>query len=78
MHEAKTHLSRIVKEVAEDGEAYVISKAGKPMVRLVPVEEEKTPRKPGALKGKIWVSPDFDEEIPELTKLFEEGPIFPE
>jgi prevent-host-death family protein len=65
MHEAKTHLSRIVKEVAE-GEDVVISRSGTPVVRLVPVEEAKRPRKPGSMKGKVWISPDFDEEMPEI------------
>ena len=78
IHEAKTHLSRIVKEVAEGGEAYVINKAGKPMVRLVPVEEKKTPRKPGAWKGKIWMSPDFDKADEEIAEMFESSSVFPE
>jgi prevent-host-death family protein len=51
IHEAKTHLSRLVDEAAK-GEAFVIAKAGKPMVRVVPLEEEpkKKPRA-GLLEG---------------------------
>lgn len=63
MHEAKTHLSRLVERVAE-GEEVVIGKAGKPVAKLVPYRSERRPRKPGALKGRIWVAKDFDE-LPE-------------
>jgi prevent-host-death family protein len=77
MHEAKTHLSRIVKEVAE-GEEVVISRSGKPVARLVPMEIEEKARTPGSLKGKIWISPDFDDELPDVIDGFEESRIQPE
>lgn len=77
MHEAKTHLSRIVKEVAE-GEEVVISLAGTPMARLVPLATKSSPRTPGSLKGKIWIAPDFDDELPEVTVGFGESPVDPE
>jgi prevent-host-death family protein len=64
MHEAKTQLSRLVDE-AVGGEEIVIAKAGKPLVRLVPVSEERLPREPGALRGQIWIADDFDEPLPE-------------
>ncbi|MBA2438359.1 MAG: type II toxin-antitoxin system Phd/YefM family antitoxin [Acidimicrobiia bacterium] len=60
MHEAKTHLSRLVARAAA-GEDIVIGKAGKPVARLVPYSERTEPRKPGGLKGKIWIADDFDE-----------------
>lgn len=64
IHEAKTHLSRLLEAVAK-GEEVVIAKAGKPMARLVPLEgEEKPKRQFGRLKGKIWVSDDFDDPLP--------------
>nr|WP_285229844.1 type II toxin-antitoxin system prevent-host-death family antitoxin [Neorhizobium galegae] len=64
IHEAKTHLSRLVEEAA-NGEAFVIAKAGKPMVKVVPLEEApaeepKKKRRIGFLKGQISVPDDFD------------------
>lgn len=65
LYEAKTHLSSLVEEAA-NGEEIVIAKAGKPMARLGPVEAElKRKRKPGRLKGKIWMSDDFAEPLPD-------------
>lgn len=70
IHEAKTHLSRLVEEVA-GGKEIILAKAGKPMARLVPYRVEQKPRRPGGLKGKLWVSPDFDEPLPtEILKGF--------
>ena len=70
LHAAKTHLSRLVDE-AVDGEDIVIAKAGKPMVRLVPVETERRRTGFGVDKGKIWISDDFDAPLPDdLLKLF--------
>jgi len=64
IHEAKTHLSRLVEDAAK-GEGFVIAKAGKPMVKVVPldeapVEEPKKKRRIGFLKGQISVPDDFD------------------
>lgn len=72
IHEAKTHLSRLVARAAA-GEEIVIGKAGKPMAKLVPYSENKEPRKLGAWKGKIWLAPDWDsdEVNEEITRLFE-------
>jgi prevent-host-death family protein len=65
LYEAKTSLSRLVERAAA-GEEIVICKAGKPKARLVALPpERKQPRVPGLWKGKIWVSEDFDEPIPE-------------
>jgi prevent-host-death family protein len=64
IHEAKTHLSRLVQRAA-DGEDIVIAKAGAPMVRLVPYRPEAKPRVPGAWKGKGWIADDFDEPLPD-------------
>ena len=64
IHEAKTHLSRLI-EAAERGEEVIIARSGKPAVRLTPVEGPGKPRIPGALKGRIRVSDDFDAPLPE-------------
>jgi prevent-host-death family protein len=61
LYEAKTQLSALV-ERASRGEEITIAKAGKPMARLVPIGSE--PRQPGALKGRIRVSADFDALLP--------------
>jgi prevent-host-death family protein len=64
IHEAKTHLSRLV-ERAEAGEEIVIARAGKPVAKLVPFRASSVPvRKPGSLKGKIKIKRGFDE-LPE-------------
>ena len=73
MHQAKTSLSRLV-ERALAGEEVVIARNGEPLVRLVPVVKERKPRVPGRLKGKIWISPDFEFTDEEITELFE-GPL---
>jgi prevent-host-death family protein len=63
VHAAKTHLSRLVDEAAA-GQEIVIAKAGRPMVRLVPVSQAKARTGFGALKGKIRASSDFDAPLP--------------
>ena len=67
MHEAKTHLSRLVEEAAA-GEEVVIAKAGTPVARLIPFRERPKARRPGAMRGQIWIAPDFDE-LPEEVAL---------
>ncbi len=68
IHEAKTHLSKLVA-AAEAGEDVVIARAGKPAVRMVPVEKNDEPvpfdfRIPDQCKGQIWESEDcWDGEI---------------
>lgn len=61
VHEAKTHLSRILDRVHQ-GEEIVLAKAGKPYARLVPVRPVKK-RKPGLFKGKVTDA--FFEPLPE-------------
>jgi prevent-host-death family protein len=64
IHEAKTHLSRLIERAAA-GEEIVIARAGKPVVRLIAYEEQKpSKRVPGIWKGKVKMSRDFDE-LPE-------------
>ena len=61
IHEAKTHLSRLVERAAQ-GEAFIIAKAGKPMVKVVPLDAPpaRAPRRFDFLAGKIKVPDDFD------------------
>ena len=61
IHEAKTHLSRLV-ELAAQGEPFVIAKAGKPMVKVVAFQttEDGQQRRIGFLRGNIQVPDDFD------------------
>jgi prevent-host-death family protein len=63
IHEAKTHLSRLVEEVNE-GEEIVIAKAGKPLARLIPFQQRKKARKLGAMAGRFSVPDDFDAPLP--------------
>ena len=69
MHEAKTHLSRLVERV-EAGEEVVISRAGKPVARLVPLGRRQT-RRFGELRGRIHIGDYFDEPLPtEIAAAF--------
>jgi len=72
IHEAKTHLSRIVDEVAAGAEV-IIAKAGKPMARLSPIEVPTKAKKLGQLKGKIKVPSDFNAPLGEDTLARFEG-----
>jgi prevent-host-death family protein len=62
VHEAKTHLSRLLQLVESSGESIVITRSGKPVARLVPLGGE--PRRPGRLKGRIRIGKDFDAPLP--------------
>ena len=70
MHEAKSQLSRLVEQ-ALAGEEIIIAKAGRPMVRLLPVRLDEQPRVPGRLKGRIRLAADFDTTPDELIDGFE-------
>ena len=72
IHEAKTHLSRLVEEAAR-GESFVIAKAGKPMVKVTRLEEEspKPKRRLGFMEGQFSVPDDFDTMMQdEIEKMF--------
>jgi prevent-host-death family protein len=69
VHQAKTQLSKLLDQV-EAGEEVVISRHGKPVAKLSPVEGELPPRQPGTLKGKIWIADNFDEFDEELEEMF--------
>ena len=59
IHEAKTHLSRLIEDVA-NGSELLIAKGGRPMARLVPLGRDDSPRRPGLLKGKLKISEEFE------------------
>lgn len=59
IHEAKTHLSRLVEKAAQ-GESFVIAKAGKPMVKVVALDKPAAPQRLGFLAGEFSVPDDFD------------------
>lgn len=74
VHEAKTHLSRLLERV-EAGEEIVISRAGRPVARLTSYRGLASRRRPGAWRGRVRIAPDFDELPPELAAAFRgEGP----
>lgn len=63
IHEAKTHLSRLVEEAAGGGEV-IIARAGRPVARLVSLERKPMPKKLGLLKGQFRVPANFNEALP--------------
>jgi len=70
IHEAKTHLSRILSEV-EKGEEYIVARAGKAIARLSPIRKPITRTKPGKWKGRVTISSDFDAEDDRVNAMFE-------
>jgi prevent-host-death family protein len=63
IHKAKTELSRLIERACR-GEEIVIARGKKPVVRLVAIEDKQGQRKPGALRGKLKVGPEFFEPLP--------------
>jgi prevent-host-death family protein len=71
IHQAKTHFSRLIEKV-RTGKELTIAKAGKPIAKLVPVTGNKSARRPGVLKGKLKIAPDFDAPLPDkVLRAFE-------
>lgn len=70
VHEAKTHLSRLLAQV-EAGEEVVISRAGRPVARLVPYAERRAARRPGRWAGRVRIAADFDDTPDALLDDFE-------
>lgn len=65
VHEAKTHLSRLLAQVLA-GEEIIINKSGKPVAKLSPLEPKNAPkRRAGLLKGKIRIGTNFDAPLPK-------------
>jgi prevent-host-death family protein len=68
IHEAKSQLSKLI-EAACSGEEVVVAKAGKPLVKLSPIEAPKAKqRQLGRWKGRIWIGDDFDDPLPEFEE----------
>jgi len=75
IHEAKTHLSRLLQRVAA-GEEITIARSGVPVARLSPIEPEKKNRPLGFASGEVWVADDFDAPLPDdLLKAFYGGEL---
>jgi prevent-host-death family protein len=76
IHDAKTQLSRLVERAAR-GEAFIIAKAGKPMVKVVPLNqiESGTASRLGFMAGELTVPDDFDKmNSGEIAGMFTEHP----
>jgi len=69
VHEAKTQLSRLIERV-EAGEEIIISRAGKPVARLIPLRRPTARRRPGAWRGRVVLHDDFDELPEAITRAF--------
>ena len=63
IHKAKTQLSKLIEKACR-GEEIIIARGKHPVVKLVPVTATRGERKPGALKGKIHIGPEFFEPLP--------------
>jgi prevent-host-death family protein len=77
IHEAKTHLSKLLERVAL-GEEVIIAKAGKPVAKLVPINGNKREFKFGSAKGEFVVPENFNDPDPEIEDLFYNSKLFPE
>jgi prevent-host-death family protein len=65
IHEAKTHLSRLLAKVSR-GDEVIIARGGKPIARLVPIQKAKRmDRLLGIDRGRLWIAGDFDASLPE-------------
>ncbi|MBN3835293.1 type II toxin-antitoxin system prevent-host-death family antitoxin [Burkholderia sp. Ac-20344] len=74
MGEAKTSLPQLIDKAVDTGEPFVIAKAGKPLVRVVPIDMPKPGSRIGFMKGQIRVPDDFDSMgCDTISKLFEGG-----
>ena len=76
IHEAKTHLSKLLERVAL-GEEVVIAKAGTPVAKLVPITTRSKKRVLGSAKGDFIVPDDFNDPDPEIERMFYESELFP-
>lgn len=75
LYEAKTNLSSLVDRAAV-GEEIVITKSGRPLARLMPLEDDKTKRIPGQGRGQWGIRRNFDAPLPpELLEAFEGVPV---
>ena len=66
VHEAKTHLSRLLARV-EHGDEIVIARAGRPIARLLPFRAGAPERVLGSARGTVWIADDFDAPLPDAV-----------
>ena len=72
IHEAKTHLSRLIEKAAK-GESFIIAKAGKPMVKVIALDAVKpdATNRTGFMSGQFTVPEDFDSmHASEIVEMF--------
>ena len=73
IHEAKTNLSKLLQDVMR-GQEVIIARAGVPIAVIKPIKLAKPKRVFGSMKGKISISDDFDDPLPEE---WFDGDLFP-
>jgi prevent-host-death family protein len=76
IYEAKAHLAQLLKSVAI-GEEVIITEAGKPIAKLMPIQSEGSHFRLGSAGGEFTVPDDFNDPDPEIEALFYDGDIFP-
>ena len=64
IHEAKTQLSKLI-ELTQAGEEVIIAKAGKPLAKLVPLDQRQAKRRLGLLDGRLCIPDDFNAPLPD-------------
>ena len=64
VQEAEGHLLELI-DLAEKGEEVIIAHDDQPKVKLVPIRQSSPKREFGQYRGKVWMSPDFDEPLPD-------------
>lgn len=74
IHEAKSQLSKLIDR-ALSGEEVIIAKAGTPVVRLVPIRRDDSPRTGGQWKGRVRIAEDFDFLPDDIADDFGMGPV---
>ncbi len=67
--EAKAQLSALIAMV-QQGDEVILSKAGKPVAKIVPYGGAGKKRVPGSMKGEIWIAPDFDDLPDDIAEAF--------
>lgn len=67
VHEAKTHLSRLLARV-EAGERIVIARAGHPIAELTPITHVRPPRVPGMDRARVVIHDNFDDPLPDFEE----------
>jgi prevent-host-death family protein len=76
IHEAKTHFSKLLERIAL-GEEVIIAKAGTPVAKLVPFDQDPKTRIFGSARGEFTVPDNFNEADAEIEALFYDGELFP-